>query len=156
MMQNAPRVAHTRPGHNEARALDFIKLHRLLGCGCRYDVIPFADDVTGALHRRGLLVKQVRMALVNLARFDRHRAVEIYRERLELAGAEQLIQMIEDLLGASDGKGGDQDARLAVHSVLDDRPELGESFLQRFVIAVTVSGFHEDDVGAFEGHWVPE
>src|SRR5437899_3138060 len=96
------------------------------------------------------------MTLVNPRGFNRHWAVDIYRERVEFAGAEQFIQVIKDLLGASDGKRGDKDARLAVHSVLDDRTEFGESFLQGFVVAVAVSRFHKDNVGVFEVHRVPE
>src|SRR3989442_14977238 len=99
-----------------------------------------ADDITGALHRDCLCVKQVWVTLVNPGRFNRHRTVDIYWERVEFAGAEQFIQVIEDLLRASDGKRGDKDARLADYSVLNDRAEFGQRFLQRFVVAITVCG----------------
>src|ERR1051326_3741706 len=57
-------------------------------------------------------------------------------------------------LRATNGEGGDEHTGLALDRFLNDRAEFNERILQGFVVAVAVSGFHENKIGALEGNGI--
>jgi hypothetical protein len=96
-----------------------------------------------------------------VGRLDRHRAVEIDGQLRDSPGLFELAKQIEEILGASDGEGRDQEPApligRAPHRLLDD----GRGVAGR-VKAIAVGGFDQQSVGgrdpdriAHDRHVVP-
>ncbi len=107
MMEDSPRIRHSRAGHDQTGTRQIIESARVVGrlrfLHVTAQEIPMHAGRTG-LSR--LLVEQLRMPLVNTVRAGSHRAVHNHGERLDLAFCEQIHEMENHLLGASNRERG--------------------------------------------------
>lgn len=86
--------------------------------------------------------------------FDGHGAVEVDGEDGDALAAGEDAELVDQLLGATDGEGGDEDLFPVPDGVFDDGLELGEGLVEGSVVAVAVGRFEHDQVGVVEGRGV--
>ena len=65
-------------------------------------------------------------------------------------GAEQLVEMIQNLLRAPHCESGHQEPEFLLQSDADDPAKFRQGFLHRFVITITIGRFEEDHVGPYK------
>ncbi len=112
--------------------------------------IAFANELTG------FLVEELSVLAVDLDGFDGHGAIEKDGDGRDGPIADELGEVIEDLLGTADGEGGDEDAFAGVDGIFEDFEEFDEGLIERAVVAVAVGGFEEDEVGGGKRSGVAE
>ncbi len=70
----------------------------------------------------------------------------------QVASADHTVQVEDDLLRTTHGKGGDDDLAAACHGVLDDIPQFHKSLFRVAVRFIAISTFHYEIVSTF-GNW---
>jgi len=156
MVPDAPGFAHARRADDDHRLLAVVQLLGILG----------AADVGEVAHAEGvfLFMQKFRDALVvtfgvlpvNLRGVYAQRAVHENRHARQAAAQGDLMQHINNLLGAPDGKGRDDDPSPLVervaHEPADGRVRVGSDG----VFASAIGGFNLEIVHVFDRHRVAQ
>ena len=95
---------------------------------------------------RDVRIQLGRVALVELQRPDRHRTVEVDRQRAHRLGVLEPLDGVEHLFHAADGERRNDHLAAALRGVVDDRGQGVVLALDR-VQPVAVGGFDQQDVG---------
>lgn len=101
-----------------------------------------------AIAHKGLeiLVEALRVGTENGGGVDGQRTVHKRFDGRDALVLCQLVERVKNLLGASDGKGGDDDFAVMFQGVVDDTADAGIDIGEWFVVAVAVSAFHHEVV----------
>src|SRR5262249_23303454 len=95
-------------------------------------------------------IEQLDVLCIELRGLNRHWTVDIDGKCRKRAALESPGKEIEKYLCSSDGEDRDQNLGAGLHCFLDDLPCFARGFFQRTMVAVAVSGFHEDEVSRLE------
>ena len=160
MMADPACIAHAACGDDDFR--DGVRIDRdgFLACDGG-DEIGTADRVDALLQKsRGFfLVAVLGIVHKDFRRVDGERTVDIDRETVmpfDQSVNFDLSKIIEDLLRSADRESGNDHVSSAVESALDDGRKKGNVVFDRFVISVSVGGFHHDVIGVFQIVRVPD
>ena len=104
----------------------------------------------------GFLVEELRMALKDLRDADGHRAVHEHPDMRDLLTRKQQVQVVEQVLGSFDGKGGDDDVAAGLPCLVDRFRQRAGDGRRILVFPVAVRGLHEHVVGFIQGRWVAQ
>ena len=94
-----------------------------------------------------LLVVVARVAVVDVARQRGHGRVEVQRHVRDVAGRQQPVEVPDDLLGATDGEGRDEQDALVRRDLADDLGQQPDGLVGRLVLAAAVGRLHDHEVG---------
>ena len=103
-----------------------------------------------AQERRRLLVVVVRVVAVDVGRLRGHRRVEVQRQERDLAALDQPIELPDDLLGATDREGRDEQDAAGIGDHPDRLGQDPDRLVFGLVLAAAVGRFDEHVVGV--GH----
>ena len=148
VMPHPPAGAHAGASHDDSAAVDAVDGHRfrslpsVVQAGKAERVLALLDQ------REGTAVEAVGIVLEDFGGRDRHRRVEKdVQPRMDLALLQPLAQKIENLLGALQRKGGNDDIAAPRHRRIDGVVEFPHRGFQLLVQAIAIGGFHHHGVG---------
>jgi len=94
-----------------------------------------------------LFVKILLELFKDLRDFDCHGAVEKGYNIRDPFRTRQAVEVIQQVLGPLNGKGGDQDVPASLYRVIDDLAEFIINVLGTVVVAISVGGLHDHVIG---------
>src|SRR5688500_11160819 len=147
VMDDAPGFRHTggRDDHHWAHGgvqrLRFLRLTSVVR-------LLKAEECLDALHEILGAVEYLRMRLEDGRRLDGERTVDVDRNRWNLAGQREGVQVVHDLLGTTHGECRDEYPSAARSRLANDPRQITTRRCVRRMIPIAVRRLHDDDVGS--------
>ena len=149
VVADAPPLAHARGRDDDRAVLDPVERHRLLDALGEAHADALAPGPQGLLR---ILIQPLVILEGEARGLRRHRRIDVHLKILRNAAIlGQLVQHVDHLLGAADGKGWhDHIAALLEQGVVDRVRELFAGGIERLVQPVAIGGLDQQDVGLLD------
>ena len=147
MVADAAGFAHAGGGNDDTGAV--VRVVESFRFGHRTDEVEaFEDEGIVLIEEEAVngFVEALRVDAEDLCGVHGERAVDVDRHAAELAGVEELVEDVEELLGALDGESGDHHLAAALEGFFKDRAEGIGGPGRQLVLAAAVGAFHQDEI----------